>query len=79
MPWARTVKLRTRVTKGAGSKKAALAMAYKLLDAAQERWRPFNGHELVADVLAGATFKDAIRVPDDDTHNPEMTDEKTAA
>ena len=27
-----TVKLRTRVTKGAGSKKAALAMAYKLLD-----------------------------------------------
>jgi putative transposase len=48
-----TVKLRTRVTKGAGSKKAALAMAYKLLDAAQERWRRFNGHELVADVLAG--------------------------
>jgi putative transposase len=35
-----TVKLRTKVTKGAGSKKAALAMAYKLLDAAQERWRP---------------------------------------
>ena len=53
-----TVKLRTRVTKGAGSKKAALAMAYKLLDAAQERWRRFNGHELVADVLAGAKFKD---------------------
>jgi putative transposase len=33
------VKPRTKVTKGAGSKKAALAMAYKLLDAAQERWR----------------------------------------
>jgi putative transposase len=32
-----TIKLRTKVTKGAGSKKAALAMAYKLLDAAQER------------------------------------------
>jgi hypothetical protein len=47
-----TVKLRTRVTKGAGSKKAALAMAYKLLDAAQQRWRRFNGPELVADVLA---------------------------
>jgi putative transposase len=29
-----TVKLRTRVTKCAGSKTAALAMAYKLLDAA---------------------------------------------
>lgn len=36
------MKLRTRVTKGAGSKKAALAMTYKLLDAAQEGWRRFN-------------------------------------
>ena len=45
------------MTKGAGSKKAALAMAYKLLDAAQQRWRKFNGHELIADVLAGAVFK----------------------
>ncbi len=71
-----TVKLRTRVTKGAGSKQAALAMAYKLLDAAQERWRRFNGHELVADVLAGATFKDGIRVTDDETTT---TDEKVAA
>src|SRR3954469_14334086 len=71
-----TVKLRTRVTKGAGSKKAALAMAYKLLDAAQERWRRFNGHELVADVLAGAQFKDRIRVTDDQTTT---TDERVAA
>jgi putative transposase len=71
-----TVKLRTRVTKGAGSKKAALAMAYKLLDAAQERWRRFNGHELVADVLAGAKFKDGIKVTDDDNA---MTDGKVAA
>jgi putative transposase len=74
-----TVKLRTRVTKGAGSKKAALAMAYKLLDAAQERWRRFNGHELVADVLAGARFKDGTRVTNDDNNNDEMTDERVAA
>jgi len=71
-----TVKLRTRVTKGAGSKKAALAMAYKLLDAAQERWRRFNGHELVADVLADANYKDGIRVTDDETTT---TDERVAA
>ncbi len=71
-----TVKLRTRVTKGAGSKKAALAMAYKLLDAAQERWRRFNGHELVTDVLDGIEFKDGIKVMDDDTTT---TDEKVAA
>jgi putative transposase len=71
-----TVKLRTRVTKGAGSKQAALAMAYKLLDTAQQRWRRFNGHELVAEVLAGAQFKDGIKVTDD--HN-ETTDQKVAA
>jgi putative transposase len=74
-----TVKLRTRVTKGAGSKKAALAMAYKLLDAAQERWRRFNGHDLVADVLAGARFKDGIKVTDDDNNDNDMTDERVAA
>jgi putative transposase len=62
-----TVRLRTNVTKGAGSRAAALAMAYKLLDAAQDRWRRFNGHELVADVLAGAQFKDGERVTDDET------------
>jgi putative transposase len=71
-----TVKLRTRVTKGAGSKKAALAMAYKLLDAAQERWRRFNGHELIAEVLDGATFKDGIEVEDT---NYEKETEKVAA
>jgi len=74
-----TVKLRTRVTKGAGSKKAALAMAYKLLDAAQERWRRFNGHELVADVLAGVQFRDGERLTDDHDNEDHMTDEKVAA
>jgi putative transposase len=70
-----TVKLRTKVTKGAGSKKAALAMVYKLLDAAQERWRRFNGHELIGDVLAGEKFTDGIKVTDDET----TTDERVAA
>ena len=66
-----TVRLRTRVTKGAGSKTAALAMAYKLLATAQERWRRFNGHHLVADVLDGVKFKDGIKVTDDDNHDDE--------
>jgi hypothetical protein len=54
-------------------------MAYKLLDAAQQRWRRFNGHELVADVLAGATFKDGERVTDDNDNEDQMTDERVAA
>jgi putative transposase len=73
-----TVRLRTKVTKGAGSKTAALAMAYKLLDAAQQRWRRFNGHELIADVLAGVTFKDGERVTDDDNEIDEKINEKVA-
>ena len=74
-----TVKLRTRVTKGAGSKQAALAMAYKLLDAAQARWRRFNGHELVGDVLDDVKFKDGDKVTEDGNHNDEMTDERVVA
>jgi transposase-like protein len=74
-----TVRLRTRVTKGAGSKTAALAMAYKLLATAQERWRRFNGHHLVADVLDGVKFKDGIKVTDDNNHDDGTTDEKVAA
>ena len=32
-------------------------MGFKLLDATSERWRRFNGHELVADVLADVTLR----------------------
>jgi len=53
-------------------------MAYKLLDAAQTRWRRFNGHELIADVLDGAVFKDGERVTDQDDDNNNI-DEKVAA
>ena len=53
-----TVRLRTKVTRGAGSRAAGLAMAYKLIDAAQDRWRRINGAELVPLVRAGATFID---------------------
>jgi putative transposase len=57
-----TVRLRTKVTKGSGSRAAGLAMAFKLIDAAQDRWRKINGAELVALVRAGATFKKGVLV-----------------
>jgi putative transposase len=53
-----TVRLRTRVTKGAGSREAALAMAFKLIEAAQGRWRKISSPQLVALVRAGAHFVD---------------------
>jgi transposase-like protein len=57
-----TVRLRTRVTKGAGARRRGLVMAYKLLDAAQERWRKVNSPELVALVQVGVEFKDGIMI-----------------
>jgi transposase-like protein len=53
-----TVKARTRKTKGAGSRKAGLAMAFKLLLAAEKRWRRVNAPHLVALVNAGVAFPD---------------------
>lgn len=51
-----TVRLRTKVTKGPGSRAAGIAMAYKLIDAAPARWRAVNAPHLVALVRAGAIF-----------------------
>jgi transposase-like protein len=51
-----TVRHRTKITRGPGSKAAGLAMAYKLIMAAQDRWRAVNAPHLVALVRAGATF-----------------------
>ena len=57
-----TVRLRTRVTKGPGNKQAGLAMAFKLLEAAEQRWRSVNGPHLVALVRAGAVFKKGVLI-----------------
>ncbi len=52
-----TVRLRQRVTKGPGSRAAGIAMAFKLIESAQRRWRAVNAPHLVALVRAGATFE----------------------
>jgi post-segregation antitoxin (ccd killing protein) len=51
-----TVRHRTKVTKVPGSRAAGLAMAFKLIESAQDRWRAVNAPHLVALVRAGATF-----------------------
>jgi putative transposase len=51
-----TVRLRQRVTKGPGNRAAGVAMAYKLIESAQQRWRMVNAPHLVALVRAGAVF-----------------------
>ena len=56
-----TVKLRQRVTTGAGSRTAGLTMAFKLLTMAEQRWRRLNAPHLVAQVRAGVRFRDGVR------------------
>ncbi|MGZ6791178.1 MAG: IS256 family transposase [Mycobacteriaceae bacterium] len=57
-----TVRLRTRVTKGPGSRAAGLGMVFKLIEAAQQHWRYLNGAPLVALVRAGAVFEKGVLV-----------------
>ncbi len=62
-----TVRLRQRVTKGPGSRAAGVAMAFKLIEAAQTRWRAVNAPHLVALVRAGARFENGklVERPDE--------------
>jgi transposase-like protein len=66
-----TVRHRTKVTRGPGSKAAGLAMAFKLIEAAQARWRAVNAPHLVALVRAGAVFHagQLVERPDEQHHN----------
>ena len=57
-----TVRLRQRVTKGAGSRAKALTMAFKLLMMAKERWRKLNGSHLLPLVRAGIPFVDGVQI-----------------
>jgi transposase-like protein len=51
-----TVRHRTKITRGPGSRAAGLAMAFKLIESAQNHWRLVNAPHLVALVRTGATF-----------------------
>jgi len=65
------VRARTDITKGPGSRQAGLAMIFKLMEAAEGRWRKLTGSHLVALVRAGAEFRNGELV--------EGTEEKVAA
>lgn len=57
-----TVRLRTDKTKNCGSRTTTLAMGFKLMEAAQKRWRRLRGYNLLAEVIQGVKFKDGVRV-----------------
>ncbi len=60
------VRARTEVTKGPGSRQAGLAMIFKLMEAAEGRWRKLTGAHLVALVRAGAEFRNGDLVEGDE-------------
>ena len=56
------IRLRTRQTKGCGSRIATMTMVFKLGVEVQKRWRQLNGREQIAKLLNGVTFEDGIEV-----------------
>lgn len=56
-----TVKLRTYKTRGCLSRDTGLAMAFKLCQSAQNRWRKLNRSDMMAEVIAGVKFVDGVR------------------
>ena len=56
-----TVRLRTKKTKGCGSRVACLTMVYKLMQSAQKKWRLLNGSDILPDVLQGIKFIDGVK------------------
>lgn len=59
-----TVKLRTKVTKGAGNKTTATTMAFKLLQECQKKWRRIRGERVdIENILNGLEYKDGIVIP----------------
>jgi putative transposase len=68
------VRARTDITKGPGSREAGLAMIFKLMEAAEGRWRRLNGSHLVPLVRAGARFENGELV-----EGSEKNEEKDAA
>ena len=53
-----TVRLRTKKTRGSGSRKACLTMVFNLAESAQRGWRALCGSDLIPKVIDGIVFVD---------------------
>ena len=57
-----TVRLRTKKTKGCGSRMATLTMVFKLVESAQKRWRKLRGYKRLSEIWSGVQFENGIEV-----------------
>jgi len=55
-----TIRHRTRQTKGAGSRSAALALIFQLGRECEKGWRRLNGHRKLAKLIVGVRFIDGV-------------------
>ena len=55
-----TVRLRTKKTKGCGSRIATLTMVFKLVESAEKRWKKLRGYRKISQLLEGVQFQDGI-------------------
>ena len=55
-----TIRLRSKKTKGCGSRIATLTMVFKLAKEAEKRWRKLKGYKQIPLVIQGITFVDGI-------------------
>lgn len=56
-----TVRHRTKKTKGCLSRKTALAMTFKLMMSAKQKWRKLDGANRLPEIIQGIEFKDGIK------------------
>ena len=55
-----TVRLRTNKTRGCVARGGMLAMAFKLMKVAEQKWYKLKGADLLTRLIQGASFKDGI-------------------
>ena len=53
-----TIRLRTKKTRGCGSRLATLTMVFKLAEEAQKGWRKLRGYKMITHVINGEKFID---------------------
>ncbi|MGM0632161.1 MAG: IS256 family transposase [Pseudomonadota bacterium] len=64
-----TVRLRTKKSRGCGSRATTLAMVFKLLQTAQKRWKRIKGFKLLELVVDNVEFRDGEQVEDQSVRN----------
>lgn len=56
------IRLRTSKTRNCGTRETTLSMVFKLAQSAEKKWRRLRGYQMLAEVISGIKFENAIRL-----------------